>query len=125
MSLRDGLVSAANVIGLDGAQAMLDGFQVKLGKISFKDMTGKEIEDQLNAIFSSIGDQMAGAIFPALKDMQKVGEGLFETFIRVAKEYEVVDTELKSIGKTFGGSSRRWCRASTSPPTRDRRCSPR
>jgi hypothetical protein len=80
---------------------MLDGFQVNIGKISFKDMTGQEIEDQLNAIFSSIGDQMAGAL-PSLATMQKVGEGLFETFIRVAKEYETVDVELKSIGKTFG-----------------------
>ena len=51
-------------------------------EFSFKDMTGQEIEDQLNAIFSKIGDDMAGAILPALKDMQLVGEGLFETFAR-------------------------------------------
>jgi hypothetical protein len=102
VSLRDGLVTAANVIGIDGAKAMLDGFTVSLGKISFKDMSGQEIEDQLNAIFSSIGDQMAGQLLPSLKDMQKVGEGLFETFIRIAKEYEAVDTALQSIGKSFG-----------------------
>jgi hypothetical protein len=102
VSLRDGLVSAANVIGLEGAQAILDGFQVNIGKISFKDMTGQEIEDQLNAIFSKVGDQMAAALFPTLASMQKVGEGLFETFIRVAKEYEAVDVALKSIGRDFG-----------------------
>jgi hypothetical protein len=101
-SLRDGLVAAADVLGLAGAQAILDSFNVSLGKISFKDMTGKEIEDQLNAIFSSIGDQMAAKLLPSLKSMQKVGEGLFETFIRVAKEYEAVDIALKSIGRTFG-----------------------
>jgi hypothetical protein len=102
LSLRNGLVAAADVIGLDGAKAILDSFNVSLGKISFKDLTGKEIEDQLNAIFSSIGDQMAGKLLPSLKSMQLVGEGLFETFIRVAKEYEAVDVELKSIGRTFG-----------------------
>jgi hypothetical protein len=102
LSLRDGLVSAAKIIGLDGAQAMLDGFQVNIGKVSFKDLTGQEIEDQLNAIFSKVGDQMAAAIFPTLATMQKVGEGLFETFIRVAKEYEAVDVALKSIGREFG-----------------------
>jgi hypothetical protein len=101
-SLRDGLVAAADVLGLAGAQAILDSFNVSLGKISFKDMTGKEIEDQLNAIFSSIGDQMAAKLLPSLKSMQKVGEGLFETFIRVAKEYEAVDIALKSIGREFG-----------------------
>jgi hypothetical protein len=100
--LRDGLVAAAKVVGIDGAEALLDGFQVSIGKISFKDMTGQQIEDQLNAIFSSIGDQMAAKVFPALASMQKVGEGLFETFIRVAKEYETVDVELKSIGRDFG-----------------------
>ncbi|HET7255627.1 MAG TPA: hypothetical protein VFJ46_17860 [Xanthobacteraceae bacterium] len=101
-SLRDGLLSAADVIGLQGAEAILNGFQVKLGQISFKGMTGEEIEDQLNAIFSKVGDDMAGAIFPTLTQMQKVGEGLFETFIRVAREYEVVDIALESIGRTFG-----------------------
>lgn len=102
VSLRDGLLSAADVIGLQGAEAILNSFNVSLGKISFKDMTGEQIEEQLNAIFSKVGDDMAGAIFPALKEMQLIGEGLFETFIRVAREYEVVDIALKSIGRTFG-----------------------
>jgi hypothetical protein len=102
MSLRDGLLTAADVIGLQGAEAILDSFQVSIGKISFKDMTGEQIEDQLNAIFSKIGDDMAGAIFPALTELQLIGEGLFETFIRVAKEYEAVDIALQSIGRTFG-----------------------
>jgi hypothetical protein len=102
MSLRDGLVAASKTIGLEGAEAILDSFNVSIGTISFKDMTGQEIEDQLNAIFSKVGDQMAEALMPSLKSMQQVGEGLFETFMRVAKEYQAVDTALKSIGKTFG-----------------------
>jgi hypothetical protein len=101
-SMRDSILAASKVVGLDGAQALIDAFQVKIGQISFEGMSGQEIEDQLNAIFSSIGDQMAGAVFPALKQMQKVGEGLLETFMRVAREYQVVDVELQSIGKTFG-----------------------
>lgn len=102
LSLRDGLVAAADVIGLEGAEAILNSFNVSIGKISFKDMTGEQIEDQLNAIFSSIGDQMAGRLLPSLASMQLIGEGLFETFIRVAKEYEAVDTAMKSLGRTFG-----------------------
>ena len=65
-------------------------------------MTGQEIEDQLNAIFSKVGDDMAGAIMPALKSMQLIGEGLFETFTRVAREYQVVDYALAALGLTFG-----------------------
>lgn len=101
-NLRDGLVEASKVIGLEGADALLNSFQVNIGKISFKDMTGEQIEDQLNAIFSKIGDDMAKKLFPALASMQQVGEGLFETFIRVAKEYQAVDVALQSIGRTFG-----------------------
>lgn len=101
-SLRAGLLEASKVIGFEGADAIIDNFQVELGRISFKDMTGEEIENQLNAIFSKVGDDMAGAILPSLKEMQKIGEGLFETFMRVAREYQVVDTSLSSIGMEFG-----------------------
>lgn len=101
-SLRQGLIDGAAVIGLDGAQAILDSFQVSIGKISLSGLTGQEIEEQLNAIFSKVGDQMAGALLPALTSMQQIGEGLFETFARVAREYQVVDVALRSIGKEFG-----------------------
>lgn len=101
-SLRQGLIEGAKVIGLDGAAAIIDNFRVEIGRLSFKDMTGEEIEKQLNAVFSSVGDQMAGAILPSLKEIQKVGEGLFETFMRAARQYQVVDISLKSIGLQFG-----------------------
>ena len=102
ISLRQGLIDGADVIGLQGAQAILDAFEVNIGKISLSGLTGQEIEEQLNAIFSKVGDQMAGALLPSLTEMQKIGEGLFETFARVAREYQVVDVTLRSIGKEFG-----------------------
>lgn len=101
-SLRQGLIEGADIIGLEGAQAILDSFQVNLGQLSFQGLTGQEIENQLNAIFSRVGDDMAGALYPALAEMQQVGEGLFETFTRVAREYQVVDMALASIGMEFG-----------------------
>ncbi len=101
-SLRQGLIDGADVIGLDGAQAILDSIQVNIGRISLSGLSGSEIEEQLNAIFSKVGDEMAGALFPALTSMQRIGEGLFETFARVAREYQVVDVALRSIGKEFG-----------------------
>lgn len=101
-SLKGGIVEAAGVIGFEGAGAVLDAFTVNLGKVSFKDMTGEEIEKQLNAIFSKLGDDMAVAAMPFLKDLQKVGEGAFETLMRVARQYQVIDVTLSSIGKTFG-----------------------
>lgn len=101
-SLREGVIAAAGVLGVTGAQATLDAFTVSIGKISLKDMSGSEIEEALQAVFSKLGDEMAGAVLPALKDVQNVGEGLFETLNRVARQYQVIDITLSSVGKTFG-----------------------
>lgn len=101
-SLKDGVVAAAGILGVASADSVLSTFKVEIGKISFKDMTGSEIEEALNAVFSKLGDEMAAAAVPTLKEVQKVGEGLFETLNRVARQYQVVDVTLSSIGKAFG-----------------------
>lgn len=101
-SLRDSVVAAATALGVEGADATLDAFQVALGEISLKDLKPDEIVDTLNAVFSKLGDQMAGAVVPALQEVQKAGEGLFETLTRVARQYQVIDVTLSSIGMTFG-----------------------
>lgn len=100
--LRDGILAAANVLGVDGAGAVLDAFKLNLGNISFKDMKASEIEEALNAVFSKLGDDMAGAVLPGLTSLQKAGEGLFETLMRVARQYQIVDVTLASVGLTFG-----------------------
>lgn len=101
-SLRAGLIEGADQLGIAGAQALLDSFQVNIGRVSFAGMTGDEIEQQLNAIFSRVGDEMAAALYPQIAAMQQIGEGAFETFMRVSRQYQVVDTALASIGRTFG-----------------------
>jgi len=101
-SLRAGLIQGADLLGIAGAQALLDSFQVNIGRMSFAGMSGEEIERQLNAIFSRVGDEMAASLYPQLAEMQQIGEGAFETFMRVARQYQVVDTALASIGRTFG-----------------------
>lgn len=101
-SLRDGVLSAANVLGVEGADAVLAAFKVNIGRISLKDLSGEEIEKTLQAVFSKVGDDMAAAVLPGLKAVQNVGEGLFETLMRVARQYQVIDVTLSTIGKTFG-----------------------
>lgn len=100
--LGKGVGDAAKAIGSTDYEALLKSFKVDLGKLSFKDMTGTQIEEALNAIFGKLGDDMAKAAVPAIAKFQKVGEGAFETLVRVARQYEVIDTTLKSIGMTFG-----------------------
>lgn len=100
-SLGKGVAEAAKALGATDVEGLLASFKVDLGKLSFKDMTGTQIEEALNAIFGKLGDDMAKAAVPAIAEFQKVGEGAFETLVRVARQYEVIDTTLKSVGMTF------------------------
>lgn len=101
-SLRGGVLEAAGALGIEGAGEALRAFTVNLGAISFKDKTGEEIQAELEAVFSKLGDQMAVTALPFIAELQKVGEGAFETLIRVARQYQVIDITLQSIGRTFG-----------------------
>jgi hypothetical protein len=101
-NMRTAIVGAAGTIGIDGAAAMLDAFQINIGRISFKDLTSEEIEAELAAVFSRVGDDMAGAIGGDVAAFQRAGEGMLETLMRLAKEYTTVDVALRSIGMTFG-----------------------
>jgi hypothetical protein len=101
-SLRGGVLEAAKVLGLEGAQSLIDAMTLNLGKLSFKDMTGEEIEEALASVFSKAADDMATTAAPFITELQKVGEGAFETLTRVAREYQVLDITLSAIGKTFG-----------------------
>src|SRR5690606_22297393 len=61
-----------------------------------------ELESAIGAVFSKAADEMAAAAIPGIERLQKVGEGAFETLVRLARTYQVVDIALQSIGKTFG-----------------------
>jgi hypothetical protein len=100
-SLRGTLLNAATSLGIEGAQATLDSFNVDLGTLSLKDLSGDEITDALNNMFSKLGDEMAQTLVPAITSLQQVGEGAFETLARLEREYQVVDVTLQSMGKTF------------------------
>lgn len=101
-SLETGVISAAKGVGIDGAKAVLDQFQLSLGTVSLKGLTGTALTDAVNAIFSKAGDQMAAALFPEVAKFQKAGEGAMATLERLAHDSQVLDTDLQSVGKTFG-----------------------
>ena len=102
-ALENGIVTAAGTIGVDGAKAMLDGFQVDIGKLSFDGLDAQGIQDQLNAVFSSVGDKMVEAILPGIEKFQLAGEGLFETLERVASTTVAVDAEMAKLGTSATG----------------------
>lgn len=104
-ALGNSVLSAASVFGAEAAKAAetaLGSAVVDLGKLSLKDLKPDEIAAVLQATFDRVGDQLAAAGIPGLDKLATVGEGSFETLTRLAREYQVVDTSLAALGKTFG-----------------------
>ncbi|TWI51521.1 tape measure domain-containing protein [Pseudoduganella flava] len=102
--LADSVQEAGKLLGLggDAFTQHLNSFVVDIGKVSLKDLKGKELQEQLEAIFSKLGDDMAAFAVDGLRDFQKIGEGQFETLTRIAVDYANIDSIFASIGKTFG-----------------------
>lgn len=96
------VTDAATAVGLDGVDQLLQSFELDLGKISLKDLKGDEISQAISAVFSQAADDMAAAAIPGLQAFQKVGEGTYETLIRLAKDYQTIDAVMSSLGRAFG-----------------------
>jgi hypothetical protein len=105
-SLYGSVVEAGKLLGVGGDDftSRLSSFVVDIGKVSLKDLSGKEIEEQLSAVFSKVGDQLANFSIAGITQFQKIGEGALETLTRVAANYASLDAVLGSVGKTFGAT---------------------
>ncbi|MES3096212.1 hypothetical protein [Sphingomonas aerolata] len=96
----DAIVASAGPLGAatGDIQNRLNSFVINIGKIDLKDLTGEQIQEKLTAIFGAAADGMAAAAFPAVAQFQKVGEGTFETLVRVASTVEAVGASLDMLG---------------------------
>ncbi len=96
----DAIAAAAGPLGNSTGEIeqRLRGFVVDIGKIDLKDLTGEQIQEKLSAVFGAAADKMALAAFPGFEGLQKVGEGAFETLVRVATTVEQVTTALDQLG---------------------------
>jgi hypothetical protein len=104
-SFSSAIAASAVPLGLATAEVQnrLNGFVVNIGKIDLKGLTGEQIEEKLSAVFGAAADGMANAAFPGLQQFQKVGEGTFETLIRVASTVEAVGTSLDMLSQSATG----------------------
>lgn len=96
------IVAAAGPLGAATAdiQSRLNSFVVNIGKIDLQNLTGAEIQEKLTAVFGAAADRMAGAAFPGFERFQRVGEGLFETVVRVSSTVEAVSASLDQLGSS-------------------------
>ena len=98
----DAIVAASGPLGVatQDIQSKLNGFVVNIGKIDLQGLTGDEIEEKLTAVFGAAADDMAKAAFPGMEKFQAVGEGMFDTLVRVASTVESVTSSLTMLGSS-------------------------
>lgn len=84
--ISDSLQVAAVSFGIDAdaVAAELAGYVVDIPKISLRGLKGDDLQDALNAVFSGAADNMSRTLMPGFENLQKVGEGYYETLIRVS-----------------------------------------
>ena len=106
VGLAGGVAEAGKLLGVggDAFTQHLNSFVVDIGKISLKGLKGEEIQAQLEAVFSKLGDDMAQFAVGGLDQFQQVGEGYLETLTRIAVNYANLDSILASTGTTFGAT---------------------
>lgn len=78
-------------------QQKLSAYVLNIGDISLKDLSGEKLTEALNNVFSKAADEVAAAAFNQLVPFQKVGEGYFETLIRVAAGVEQARVSLQAL----------------------------
>lgn len=90
---------------LDLVRQRLDAFVVNIGRVATQGLSGDELEERLTAVFSAQGDLLAKAALSGFEEFQNVGEGYFETIVRVASGTEEARTTLRRLGITMVGLS--------------------
>ena len=86
----DSIVSASGALSAntDEVKKKLQAAVVSIGKIDLKGLNGEQIQERLEAVFGAAADSLAQQGFAGLDDFQKVGEGYYETLVRVASSVE-------------------------------------
>ena len=99
-AMADVVREAALIIGvnIDDINSAIQNFVIWEEDISFKDMNLEEQEEALEAYFSSLFDSLSHAVIPYLSGLQKLGEGLGETLIRVATSIQLVELASEQMG---------------------------
>ena len=86
----DSILAASGALGRDESQTIekLLSSNITLGKINTQGKTGKEIQELLEGVIGQQADIVAKEAVAGLDDFQKVGEGYYETLVRVATGVE-------------------------------------
>jgi hypothetical protein len=98
--ISDTLVTASSsfVSDTNGIKKQIADFVVDLPNISLSGLKGQALQDALNTVFSSFSDSLAHTVLPGMDDFQQVGEGYFQTIVRIASGTEAANAALERFG---------------------------
>ena len=103
-NIGDSFVLLAEGLGVD-TQAVYD-YIIPIMQLDLKGMSAEEIDKAVNDFFSNLTDKMAEDLFgDIIKQYQKIGEGLYETAIRLVMQKEIILEALKMTGRAFEGTA--------------------
>lgn len=96
----ESLQSAAGAMGQDAVAVgrRLADYVVEIPRLSLKGLTGDTLQEAVATAVGAKADEMARLIAPGLIDFQRIGEGYYETVIRVASSTEQAAGILQSLG---------------------------
>lgn len=99
-SLADSVYAGAVALGFssDEVEKKINSFTIATQKISTKGLTAEQQQKEIEAVFSSIFDNLAGSVVTFLPKFQQAGEGLGETLARVATNVQVTEEAVFRLG---------------------------
>ncbi len=103
-SVGEAIDESMNLLGLSATKS-LKSFMFNVGKISFDDLDADDAEEKLGQILSSQSDMMTEHLIPSITQYQQVGEGAFETLVRVAKEQVTFNDAIDQMGISISNLS--------------------
>lgn len=108
-SIYDAVEQGADALGIlpSQVQSRLDNFVVETQRISLEGLNAEEQQAELEAVFSTIFDDLAGSVVPFVSDFQQAGEGLGETLARIATQVQVTEQAVDRLGVRFSNLSGR------------------
>jgi hypothetical protein len=103
-SMRDSVAAGAETLGYSQSyiESAINNFKIATTEISLKGLSAEDQQKEIEAVFSSIFDNLAESVIPFIDKFQIVGEGLGETLARVATQVVVTEEAALRFGITFG-----------------------
>jgi len=89
---------AAKAIGIDTIDELIKGFTTGTHDLNFKDKSQDEIAKMIGGAISKDFDTFIASVMPMIENFAMAGEGMLETLVRVAYEFEATANAINKIG---------------------------